>query len=259
MERIHTSGSLEPERRDWDELATVDAYWAVLTHGDRGGGPDDEAFLASGSRIAKRVLADSERFGLPVRFEKALDFGCGPGRVTRALAARFEKSVGVDVSPLMIAEAERLNADSPRCRFEAVEDPSLPDLPDGAFDLVHTRHVLEHVPRAAILDLYLPALVRVLAPGGLLVVGLPSSLRRRHRLGLRRRAYLALRTLRLPPAFLQTRLHLSPIRMTAVSRRDVEAALSDAGARVLEVRSSVGATGAVKTTYLATRDPSGPA
>jgi len=48
---------------------------------------------------------NSKRVGRPLRFGRALDFGCGPGRVTRALAAWFDESVGVDVSPVMIAEA----------------------------------------------------------------------------------------------------------------------------------------------------------
>ena len=52
-----------------------------------------------------------EDLGVTVSRGRALDFGCGAGRLTRALAARFESVVGVDVADAMLDKARALNAD----------------------------------------------------------------------------------------------------------------------------------------------------
>lgn len=42
--------------------------------------------------------------GLPVEisYKRALDFGCGAGRLTQALAGYFEEVCGIDIAPSMI-------------------------------------------------------------------------------------------------------------------------------------------------------------
>jgi trans-aconitate methyltransferase len=57
------------------------------------------------------------------------DIGCGPGHVTRFLAARREQVVGLDVSPEMIAVAVQRNPGLP---FAAASMLNLP-CRDGAF------------------------------------------------------------------------------------------------------------------------------
>jgi trans-aconitate methyltransferase len=55
-----------------------------------------------------------DRFGDLVRpLGPVCDLGCGPGQVTRYLAGRGLETVGVDLSPGMIAEARRLNPGLP--------------------------------------------------------------------------------------------------------------------------------------------------
>jgi trans-aconitate methyltransferase len=43
---------------------------------------------------------------------RLLDVGCGPGSLTLLLAPWFEQASGVDADPDMLAEAERLAAQS---------------------------------------------------------------------------------------------------------------------------------------------------
>ena len=47
----------------------------------------------------------------------AQGFGCGVGRLTRALADHFERVVGIDVAPSMIAQARAMNREYARCNF----------------------------------------------------------------------------------------------------------------------------------------------
>jgi trans-aconitate methyltransferase len=56
------------------------------------------------------------------------DLGCGPGQIARYLHRRGVDTLGVDLSPRMIAEAQRLNPD---IRFHQGDMLSLPD-PDNS-------------------------------------------------------------------------------------------------------------------------------
>src|SRR5687767_8439812 len=83
--------AIERQGREWDELAELDPYWAICTAPDkRFGRWDREEFFATGEREVAEVLATAAELGLPRRHGAALDFGCGLGRLTRALAGRFQ-------------------------------------------------------------------------------------------------------------------------------------------------------------------------
>ena len=112
------------QARDWDDLALVDPYWAVLAaEGKRDGGWGLDEFFATGEADVEQILATADQLGRPARRERALDFGCGVGRLTRALARRFDEAVGVDVSARMLEQARRLNADTPNVTFASPNDP----------------------------------------------------------------------------------------------------------------------------------------
>ncbi len=48
---------------------------------------------------------------------RALDFGCGVGRLTQALARHFNIVDGVDIAPSMIELANQFNRSGGRCRY----------------------------------------------------------------------------------------------------------------------------------------------
>lgn len=102
---------------------------------------------------------------------RVLDVGCGVGRWSRLLAARGARVTGVDLSPTMIAEAERRAAASglsSRCRF-SVQDSTALEI-DGTFDLIVCVTVLQHVLDAGALRSALERMTLHLAPGGRLVL-----------------------------------------------------------------------------------------
>lgn len=178
---------LEGLQKDWDALGRIDPMWAVLTHEDRRDrGWDEEAFFATGRAEIAGVMRDLERLRLPARRERCLDFGCGVGRLTQALAEHFARCEGVDIAPSMLEAARRLNRNAGRIAFHLNDTDDLSLFPSGSFDLVYSNIVLQHVgPDAA--KAYIGEFVRVLAPGGLALFQLPSEnirgeLRERHRL-----------------------------------------------------------------------------
>jgi len=249
--------SLAAQRRDWDELAELDPYWAVCsTPGTRFGGWDPAAFFATGELEVATVLAEAERLGVPRGRVEALDFGCGLGRLTRALGERFERSVGVDISPRMVDRARELTP-VPGVEFRVNSGADLGQFEDGRFDLVLSSIVLQHVSRRAWIAAYLREFVRVLKPGGAIVFTLPSHIPLVFRAQWRRRLYRALRRLGGTADTVYRRLRLQPIAMSFLDEATVTATLQGAGARVLQAQ-TWGATGIANsgvrsTRYVATR------
>jgi SAM-dependent methyltransferase len=162
-------------QRHWDTFGRTDPYWAILTDPARRGDRWDlEAFFATGAEEIAAHMEVAARRGVPRRRGRALDFGCGAGRLTQALAGHFAAVVGVDVAPSMVALARAHNRHGARCTYVVNDRPDLRDFADASFDLIYTGRVLQHIePRYSVS--YLREFVRVLAPGGFLSFDLPSE------------------------------------------------------------------------------------
>jgi SAM-dependent methyltransferase len=113
-----------------------------------------------------RRLAMIERYA-PLQGKRILDAGCGIGTYVRAFRRFSDEVYGIDVDAERIEQASR---DLPHLRVAPAE--SLP-FDDGFFDVVLSHETLEHVndDRAAVREA-----VRVLKPGGRLVVFVPNRL-----------------------------------------------------------------------------------
>lgn len=160
---------LERLRLDWTRLGAEDPLWAVLIRpGTRHGGWDPDAFLATGRDEVGTALDRLERLGALPRLGRVLDFGCGAGRATQALADHAGEVIGVDVSEPMLAAARRLDRDG-RCTFVLNQSADLSGFADASFDLVYSSLVLQHLP-PALARSYLAELTRVLRPGGAMAV-----------------------------------------------------------------------------------------
>jgi trans-aconitate methyltransferase len=167
-------GRLTRFGRHWNELGRQQPFGAILT--GSGGeliawNPDE--FFSTGRADATRFIRDLDRIAPQVARRSALDFGCGVGRVTRALAEHFDSVVGVDVAETMVSRARALNGDRPNCQFVRNRSVRLRRFSDSAFDVVYSRLVLQHVP-PRLLRRYIPELVRVTAVGGVLMFQLPD-------------------------------------------------------------------------------------
>ncbi|AQZ63509.1 similar to Methylase involved in ubiquinone/menaquinone biosynthesis [[Actinomadura] parvosata subsp. kistnae] len=211
--------SLSDIGKDWTELGKSDPLWAVLTEpGRRHGKWSDAEFMATGIIQVNDDLDWLERHGICVPRGRALDFGCGAGRLTNALAKHFPEVVGVDIAEPMLQEARRLDRSGGRVRFVHRAAPDLACFENDSFDLVYTDRVLQHLPP----DLargYLRELLRVARPGGAVVVGIPD--RAKHPL-------VGLGARMIPPAvlrFVQRRVlrYPAPMRMHPMPRHDIAA------------------------------------
>lgn len=140
----------------------------------RGGRWDPGEFFDDGRNRVAGILEQIDRLGAAYGHGFALDFGCGVGRLTQALAERFDRVVGVDIAASMIERARSFNRFGDRCRYEVSARDDLAQFGDGAFDLVLADIVLQHVPPAATRR-YLSEFVRVIRADGVVAFQLPTG------------------------------------------------------------------------------------
>jgi SAM-dependent methyltransferase len=137
--------------KTWEYYGASDPYFGVLTSADfKSDRMSYEArtrFFESGQRYIELVM-DVVREKLDASFQpaRALDFGCGVGRLALPLARLCESVVGVDVSDSMLEHA-RGNASSAgltNVSF-AKSDDTLSKV-SGTFDFLNSLIVFQHIP-----------------------------------------------------------------------------------------------------------------
>ena len=218
------------QQRQWDHLALNDPFWGILADpAKRHGRWDPDEFFATGQAEIAAVMHDIEDLGYPRARKRALDFGCGTGRATQALADWFDHVTGVDISPSMLDLARKYNRAGARCVYTLNVDGDLHGFDANHFDFIYSRLVLQHLrPRQS--RQYVREFLRVLRPSGLLLFQLPSRRRYRsvlHRLGSRWFFEAARRVLHLRGV----------VEMHGIFRDTIVRDLQDSGGRLLDVRS----------------------
>lgn len=155
---------IEQMRADWNRRAREDAnyYVAFATM-------NDEEFLATGARAVGGFEAEFHR--LPpaaVGDRRALEIGCGPGRLMIPMSRHFGEIHGVDISDEMVALAKQKLAGTPNAHAHVNSGCDLSLFDDGYFDFVYSWIVLQHIPSKEVVLSYLREAQRVLKPGGIL-------------------------------------------------------------------------------------------
>jgi ubiquinone/menaquinone biosynthesis C-methylase UbiE len=100
--------------------------------------------------------------------DRALDLGCGDGRLSAELDARA--LTAADVSAVAL---DRARSRLPRARMVELEPDAPLPLDDASFDLVLCAETIEHVRDV---QLFLSETRRVLRPGGTLALSTPANL-----------------------------------------------------------------------------------
>jgi SAM-dependent methyltransferase len=219
-------------RRHWNEFGRTDPFWAILTAPEkRGNRWSIDEFLQTGRDEIAALMAYLDARGVVVARGRALDFGCGAGRLTHALAAFFREVIGIDIAASMIDVAKQLHANVDGVRFFVNTSDTLECVASGSIDLVYSRLVLQHVhPRYV--RRYLEEFVRVLRHNGVLVFQLPDEIPPVESHGVKRFlprwVVTQIRWLRSVAAFPRMELYGLP-------QATVERLLTDLGTRVIDV------------------------
>lgn len=139
-------------KETWNYFAEADPYYAVATYEKfRDENVNDERldeFFGSGRAYVDKLWREIESLNEgDFRPQRALDFGCGVGRLTIPIAMRSEEAVGMDISPRMMEiageNAKRQNV----YNISFAESGDTLKFPgEGGFDLIHSFVVIQHIP-----------------------------------------------------------------------------------------------------------------
>lgn len=171
-------------RRDLDSQSVVDSaawnlfarhqpYYHILSD-PRMHHPDVEAqkeFWASGERDVQELMTFA---GLSRVDGLGVDFGCGLGRLTRALIPYTSRQIGIDISTEMVEQAGLLHRDWPTLTFRAIEGVDWP-IESGSVSLVISTLVFNHLSTTDLMEHSLREIGRVLTTGGHAVFGIQTT------------------------------------------------------------------------------------
>jgi MPBQ/MSBQ methyltransferase len=170
--RFQGTASVAAAYDRWTEDRLLERLWGEHVHlGHYGDPPRRRDFRAAKADFVHELVRWSGLDRLPPG-STVLDVGCGIGGSARILARDYGfKVLGISISPGQIDRARELTPpDLPQCRF-AVMDALALALPDGGtnsgFAAVWSVEAGPHMPDK---QRYADELLRVLQPGGLLVI-----------------------------------------------------------------------------------------
>jgi len=153
----------------WERFGKTDPYFGVLSEEQyKYDTLDNESrlrFFASGKEHIDTTLQNVRAHFLPeFHPDRALDFGCGVGRLVIPLSFIAKEVVGIDVSHSMIEEAKRNCAEQEISNVRFVAD--IAELAsEPKFDFIHSILVFQHIPVARGLAI-VEAMIERLKPGG---------------------------------------------------------------------------------------------
>jgi 2-polyprenyl-3-methyl-5-hydroxy-6-metoxy-1,4-benzoquinol methylase len=125
----------------WERFGVIDPYFGVLSHPqfhkeELTEETRAEFFRTGEEHVAAVFTAIHSKLDPNFSPSRTLDFGCGVGRLLPGFAMRSREVVGYDISPGMIAEAQK-NVKLPNVTMTM--------LMDGTFDFVHSYIVFQHI------------------------------------------------------------------------------------------------------------------
>jgi SAM-dependent methyltransferase len=144
---------------------TVDTSYYVA-YGRRG--QSDAEFLAAATSVVNELEAELGRLKAEQRGNwRALEIGCGSGRLMRPMSRHFLEIHGVDVAADAIRQARENLQDLPHAHPREIHGTSLEDFGDQSFDFAYSFALFPYIPSQELVVAFLREIHRVLRPGGL--------------------------------------------------------------------------------------------
>ena len=162
---MNESNVCDEMRADWNARAREDAHYYVAFGGKN---QNQEVFESTAQKEVGAFEWELKR--LPKHAARkawrALEIGCGPGRLMKPLSRNFGEIHGVDVSDEMVRLARERLRGIPHAHVHATNGSSLNMFADESFDFVYSYAVFQHIPSREVVLEYMREIARVLKPGG---------------------------------------------------------------------------------------------
>lgn len=172
-----TPNVVDTMREDWNARAREDAnYYVAFGRREQ----EDDEFQSTAGEVVHGLEWEMRRLpsGQDSRARRALEIGCGPGRLLRPMSAHFGEIHGVDISDEMVARARKRLAAVPHAHVHVARQSNLEMFASDSFDFVYSYAVFQHIPSRDVVLGYLRETWRVLKPGGYMrcqINGLPED------------------------------------------------------------------------------------
>jgi len=158
----------------WNKFGQDDPLWAILSEVNKKNKKwDKKEFFKTGEYEIDNIIKYINSFGLNVHTNRALDFGCGVGRLTQQLANYFEEVHGVDISQSFLDLANEYNQNKEKIYYHLNENSDLKLFSNSYFNFIYTNITLQHI-KPKISKKYIREFLRILNPGGVLIFQLPA-------------------------------------------------------------------------------------
>lgn len=137
--------------KEWEKFGKEDPYYGVIAHvkfrKTNLTDENKEELFKSGFDYINDILGKI-RLHIDQTFtiKKALDFGCGVGRLIIPLANVAEEVTGVDVSESMLNEARKNCEARSLNKVVLVKSDDGLSLLNGKYDFIHSVIVFQHIP-----------------------------------------------------------------------------------------------------------------
>src|SRR5712692_4881065 len=105
-------------QRNWEELGRIDPLWAILTDPSKKNNRwDPQEFFATGEAEIECLMDHVATLPLSMRRGRALDCGCGGGRLTHSLCMHCERCLSSSCTPCMIELAREYDLCGYCCQY----------------------------------------------------------------------------------------------------------------------------------------------
>lgn len=155
-------------KEEWDRLSKENAFHYIKSLKVNWA---EEDFWRSGEHdVATLVDPFLAEIGFSTENKTVLEVGCGVGRMSQALAKRFDHVEAVDISSEMVSRARQYQerAGITNIRYHLVSGQDLRSFDDCSIDFCFSFIVLQHIPDIGVILSYVREMGRVLKPGGAL-------------------------------------------------------------------------------------------
>jgi SAM-dependent methyltransferase len=128
----------------------------------------DAEFFAAATGLVNDLENELRRATLEERGRwRALEIGCGNGRLMRPMSRHFLEIHGVDISDKLVLDARANLRDVAHATVKLAADAGLADFADASIDFIYSYDFFRHLSDPAAVRGFLREIHRVLKPGGL--------------------------------------------------------------------------------------------